>query len=177
MTAVWIIIEWLHWGEILEQTYKQHLFLSKLNCAPNCQMLMHAFILGLNKPGALLCIRFQTLNTPWLLLSALSNDICLSGLRWSGWHWFRHVFFFLCPYTYLRTASLGGFRGSVSGGKFGFERHKLDFARAAQSHLTNNHPSVSECGLFARAFGLCILNREWLLQGKKGFKWLLCPTL
>lgn len=52
MTAVWIITEWLHWGKILQQTYKQHLFLSKLNCAPNCQMLMHAFILGLNKPEA-----------------------------------------------------------------------------------------------------------------------------
>lgn len=34
MTAVWIIIEWLHWGKILEQTYK-HLFLSKIELYSN----------------------------------------------------------------------------------------------------------------------------------------------
>lgn len=31
-------------------------------------------------------------------------------------------------------------------GKFGFERHALDFARATQNVLANNHPSVSKCG-------------------------------
>lgn len=99
MTAVWPIwdrMERLRRGGILEQTCGQYLFLSKLNCAPNCQMLTHAFILRLNKPGALSCIRFQTLNTPRLLFSALPNDIC-PGLSWSGWHRFRHVFFSFFP--------------------------------------------------------------------------------
>lgn len=59
------------------------------------------------------------------------------------------------------------FGDSVSKGKFGFQQHKLDFARAAQSHLTNSYPSVSVCGLFGRTFGLCILNREGLSQEKK----------
>lgn len=51
-------------------------------------------------------------------------------------------------------------------GKFGFQQRALDFARAAQNVLANNHPSVSECGLFGRTFRLWILNREWLLEEK-----------
>lgn len=46
-------------------------------------------------------------------------------------------------------------------GKFGFQQRVLDYARAAQNVLANNHPSVSECGLFGRTFRLWILNREW----------------
>lgn len=66
------------------------------------------------------------------------------------------------PHTH--TWELPLFRASVSRGKFGFQRHKLDFARAAQNVLANNHPSVSECGLLGRTFGLWILNRDWFLQ-------------
>lgn len=112
---------------------------------------------------------------------------------WSGWHWFGSAsllpplcFYFispgLCllswlPFIFrLKIAFHRGFR-VVSGGKFGFQQLKLDFARAAQNVLANNHPSVSGCGLLGRTFRLWILNRNDWWWKKNDLKWVLCPTL
>lgn len=73
-------------------SYKQYLCLSKLSSKPSdVRACVHS---GLKAGTVCFMHSISNVHHLLILLYTLPNDICLSGLNWSGRHRLRHVFFF-----------------------------------------------------------------------------------